>query len=155
VPLAIRPAGESCASAYTAVDFDGDPYAGSTPITLRVLDEDELSSPQLEAIDMRYSGCAGHAVFEVTQGALVGLLRKEETATAERCAQAASGASISGYLDIGDEREATDLGFEVGASLCAVTPTGRVARAKITRIIRPDYDLPAVEFELTTWVRSS
>jgi len=155
VPLAIRSPG-TCESAYTVVDFDGDPFGDGPPITRRVVDWDALTSSEREAIDMYYETCVT-AVLSVSPGSSVGLLRKGEAAeevTAEQCAAAASGASIGGELRIDNSADARDAGFEVGASLCARTPQGRVAKATITHISY-ESGFPAVEFTLTTWVRAS
>lgn len=156
VPFAIRPPG-SC-DGYTAVDFDGDPFGDGPPITRRVVDPRELTSSEREAIDMYYETCAD-AVLSAAQGASVGLLRKAETGdvegTAEQCAAAAKTASIGGELNIEKNSNARDTGFEVGASLCAVTPQGRVAKATITHITYGSWGHALVEFTLTTWRHAS
>lgn len=155
IPFTIRTAnsGSSCSS-YTAVDFDGNPDGGENPITRRVVNEEELTSSQRDAIDMAYLTCAD-AELVSKQKASVGLLRKGEEAGPEQCAAAASGASL-GSLSIEENAKAEEVGFEPDASLCAVTSTGRVARATITKITYNSGigdSIPTVEFKLTTWVR--
>ncbi|NNG87593.1 hypothetical protein [Streptomyces cacaoi] len=152
--MAIRTAHDgSFCDPYIAIDFDGNPNGGEHPITRRVADEGDLSSEQLKATDMRYVTCA-EAKLVAEEGASVGLLRKGERSGVKECAAAASGASIGGALDITDDAKPIDDGFEEGASLCAVTSQGTVARATIDRIV---YNagiadsIPTVEFKLTTW----
>ncbi|GAA3754439.1 hypothetical protein GCM10022205_46840 [Spinactinospora alkalitolerans] len=155
IPLTIRSAHDGSCVPYLAVDFDGSPSGGEFPITRRVGDEDDLTTAQLEAIDMRYVTCAD-GFLKVADGASVGLLRKGEEDGWRKCAAAASGASIGGSLEITDDARPADVGFEVGASLCAVTAEGRIARATITNIVyNAGYgdSLATVEFELATWKR--
>jgi hypothetical protein len=159
VPLAIYSPGNRCGD-FIAVDFDGDPSGNGAPITQLVLDEDEddLSVEERGAIDMHYRVCGWDAALSVAPGAKVGLLSKTEAGaevTPERCAAAASGASIGGALRIDERANPEEAGFEVGASLCAVTPQGRVAKATITRINYNDDRHALVRFNLTTWVRAS
>lgn len=155
IPLTIRNArNDTSCTPYLAVDFDGSPAGGEFPITRRVTDEDALTREQLESIDMTYEACF-QANLVARQNTSVGLLRKGRENGPEQCAAAASGASIS-TLDIARDAGAEKVGFEVGAALCAITPTGRLARAVITNIAYEagiDDDVPTVEFELTTWVR--
>ncbi|ADG89781.1 MAG: hypothetical protein IRY84_01200 [Thermobispora bispora] len=155
IPLTIRSAhdGRTC-SPYIAVDFDGSPTGGDNPITRRVTNASELSQAQRDAIDMVYETCAD-ANLIVRQNTSVGLLRKGAEAGPEQCAAAASAASL-GSLNIEKGAGAEEVGFEVGAALCAITQTGRVARATITNIAYNagiGNTIPTVEFELTTWVR--
>lgn len=157
VPFAINHPGNRC-SDYIAVDFDGDPFGNGSSITQRVVDEDELSSSEREAIEMSYQTCGGRATLSVEQGATVGLLSKTEAGaevTPERCAAAASGASIGGALRIDKSAHPEEVGFEEGASMCAVTPEGRVAKAMITKIHYDENGYALVRFTLTTWVRGS
>ncbi|REF35128.1 hypothetical protein DFJ64_0499 [Thermasporomyces composti] len=159
VPLAIYSPGTGCGDSI-AVDFDGDPSGNGPPITRLVPDDDQddLSADERDAIDMYYTACGWDATLSVAAGAKVGLLSKTEAGaqvTPERCAAAASGASIGGALRIDERADPEVAGFEVGASLCAVTPQGRVAKATITRITFDDDHHALVRFTLTTWVRES
>ena len=111
VPLAIRSPG-TCESAYTVVDFDGDPFGDGPPITRRVVDWDALTSSEREAIDMYYETCGIYATLSVRPGASVGLVRKTEDGaevTPEQCAAAASAASIGGELHINKGAHAEGL----------------------------------------------
>jgi hypothetical protein len=151
IPLAIRTAG-ACGP-YLAIDFDGDPTGMNGPITRRVTNESDLGSDELASIDMKYVTCSEGELL-VSEGAAVGLLRKGEGDGPETCAAAASGASIGGSLNITKDNKPADAGFEEGASLCAVTAKGRLARATITKIVYNSgisNRIPSVEFKLTTW----
>ncbi|WP_433223464.1 hypothetical protein [Microtetraspora malaysiensis] len=156
IPLTIRTAhdGSSC-SPYIAIDFDGSASGGENPITRRVVNEDELTEAQKESADMFYITCS-EAELRAAQSTSVGLLRMGKEAGPAQCAAAASGASL-GNLRIDKNSKAKEEGFEPGASLCAVTPSGRVARATITKITYAGSGgwIPTVEFDLTTWIRNS
>ncbi|MFG1694130.1 hypothetical protein [Nonomuraea sp. NPDC049309] len=131
-PFTIRTAhhdGSSC-NPHIAIDFDGSP-SGDSPITTRVIDEDELTTAQREAADRYYVTCRT-AELRAAQTASIGLLRNGKNATPEQCAAAASSASI-GNLGINKDAKPADIGFIEGSAICAVTPNNRLARATITK----------------------
>lgn len=155
IPLTIRTAhdGTSC-DPYIAIDFDGSPSGGENPITRVVTDKSSLSDAELEAADMTYVTCA-NAELRASQGTPVGLLRAGKENGPQECSAAASGSSI-GNLRVDKPAKPENVGFEVGASLCAVTPSGRIARATITKITFNAgiaNIIPTIEFELTTWIK--